>query len=193
MALLDEITVHVSDERDRTTKADAAQLQEVARKLAQCVWRVLDHRRVSTDLAGVTCLIVDVAFTRSGASDRHCIRLSAEGILRAVSKSYTPPPRVEDSWSGADLGRGGRLGKSGSLLNDPRRIHFDPSRIAYAFQALRLPRLFLKSALARASSYTREIASAPFMPLQILNASSISGGKTASTFNRRRHTPCSNA
>jgi hypothetical protein len=35
VALLHEIAIHVSDERDRTTKADAAQLQEVERKLGK--------------------------------------------------------------------------------------------------------------------------------------------------------------
>src|SRR5439155_18942910 len=43
VALLDEIAIHVTDERDRTTKADAAELQEVARKLSERVKRSFAH------------------------------------------------------------------------------------------------------------------------------------------------------
>ena len=43
-AFFDEIPIHVSDERDGTAKADAAQLQEVKRELGQRVRRTIGHR-----------------------------------------------------------------------------------------------------------------------------------------------------
>src|SRR5437016_12883285 len=44
VAPLHEIAIHVSDERDRTTKAHAAQFQEIERKLGGRVRSTFGHR-----------------------------------------------------------------------------------------------------------------------------------------------------